>query len=243
MAHYGGGMRQLLPAGDEVDLFAAYAQPTPGIRVNFVASADGAATLGGRSGGLSGAADKTVFRLLRSISDVVLVGVGTVRTEGYGPVRLPAELRDRREARGMPPVPPLAVVSGSLALDPGSPLFTEATVRSIVLTVPDAPTQQHRALSAVADVITGDSPAAWVAALAERGLTRVLCEGGPRLFGSLLAEDLVDELCLTVAPLLARQNAPGILERPGPGGPLRLQLAHVLTDEGFLFLRYTAHRG
>jgi riboflavin biosynthesis pyrimidine reductase len=235
-------MRRLMPASGDVDLFAAYEQSAPSLRVNFVASADGAATLDGRSGGLSGPADKAVFRLLRAMADVVLVGAGTVRIEGYGPVRLPPELRGWRQAHGLAPVPPLAVVSRSLALDPDSPLFAEAAVRPLVLTGPEPPAERSQALAAVADVIAAESAAAWISQLADRGLTRVLCEGGPRLLGTLLAEDLVDELCLTVAPLLARQQAPGIAEQPGGAGPLSLDLAHVLEDEGFLFLRYLIRR-
>ncbi len=234
-------MRQLIPADRDVDLLTAYAQPAPGIRVNFVSSADGAATVDGRSAGLSGEADKSVFRVLRAISDVVLVGAGTVRTEGYGPVRLPPELQGWRQAQGLPPEPPLAVVSGSLDLDPGSRVLADATVRPIVLTGPDA-SERRQSLSAVADVIVGDSPAAWVGQLTERGLTRILCEGGPRLFGSLLSESLVDELCLTVAPLLARQQAPAIAEQAGGERPLPLVLVHVLSADGFLFLRYTVRR-
>ncbi|PZS30031.1 MAG: pyrimidine reductase family protein [Pseudonocardiales bacterium] len=235
-------MRELLPRAGEVDLFAAYAQADPGLRVNFVSSADGAAALDGRSDGLSGPADKLVFRVLRALADVIVVGAGTARIEGYGAVRLPAEHRDWRGAHGMPPAPPLAVVSRSLALDPASPMFTEADVRPLVLTGPDAPTPARQALAEVADLITGGSAAEWRALLAERGLTRILCEGGPRLFGSLLAEDLVDELCLTLSPVLARQEAPGIAEQPGGDGPVRLGLVHVLEDDGYLFLRYTVGR-
>jgi riboflavin biosynthesis pyrimidine reductase len=241
--HYGDGMRQLLPAGGDVDLFTAYAQPAPGVRANFVASADGAATLDDRSAGLSGPADKTVFRVLRAVSDVVLVGAGTARAEGYGSVRVPPEHQEWRRAHGLPPVPPLAVVSRSLDLDPTAPMFTAATDRPLVLTGEDAPAERRRALSAVADVITGDSAAAWIGRLAERGLTRVLCEGGPRLFASLLAEDQVHELCLTVAPVLARQHSLSIVEPAGGAAPLPLELAHVLAEDGFLFLRYTVRPG
>ncbi|MDP9241347.1 MAG: pyrimidine reductase family protein [Actinomycetota bacterium] len=236
-------MRQLQPSGEGVDLFAAYAQSRPGVRVNFVAAVDGAATLGGRSEGLSSPADKLVFRVLRAMADVVLVGAGTARIERYGPVRLPAECREWRLAHGMPPVPPLAVVSRSLALDPDSPMFTEAEVRPLILTGTDAPAEPRQTLAAMADIITGDSAAAWLARLAERGLTRVLCEGGPRLFGSLLAEDLVDELCLTLSPMLTRQDSPGIVGDHGDQEPLRLDLAHVLEEDGLLFLRYIVRRG
>lgn len=233
-------MRQLLPATDEADLFSAYAQPGPGVRVNFVASIDGAATLDGRSGGLSSQADKRVFRLLRTLADVVLVGAGTARVEKYGPVRLAPELQSWRQDHGLAPVPPLAVVSASLDLDPGSALFTEAVARPLILTRDDAPSDRRAGLSKVADVLTADSTSAWLRLLADRGLSRVLCEGGPRLFGTLLDDGLVDELCLTVAPVMAGQGAPRIAEQMVPAGPRRFGLLHVLEEDGFVFLRYTS---
>ncbi|MEP6696720.1 MAG: pyrimidine reductase family protein [Pseudonocardiales bacterium] len=235
-------MRQLLRAGGEVDLFEAYSRPGPGLRVNFVSSADGAATIDGRSEGLSSPADKLLFRALRAMADVVVVGAGTARIEGYGPVKLSAEHQAWRTSQGMPPVPPLAVVSGSLALDPASRLFAEAAVRPLVLTGGHPALPAARALSVVADLIIGNSATAWVAELAGRGLTRILCEGGPRLFGTLLTADLVDELCLTIAPLLGRRPAPGIAEQAAGAVPTRLRLLHVLEDDGFLFLRYVARR-
>lgn len=230
-------MHQLQPAGD-VDLFSAYAQPDPGVRVNFVASIDGAATLDGRSDGLSSPADKQVFRVLRALADVVLVGAGTARIEKYGPVRLAPDLRAWREANGLAAAPPLAVVSASLDLDPGSALFTDAVARPLILTRDDAPSDRRASLSEVADVLAGETAGAWLRLLADRGLTRVLCEGGPRLFGTLLDEGLVDELCLTLSPLMVGQAAPHIAEQLVPAVPHRFELLHVLVEDGFLFLRY-----
>lgn len=224
----------------DVDLFNVYAHPDPGVRVNFVASIDGAATLDGRSDGLSSPADKMLFRVLRALADVVLVGAGTARIEKYGPLRLPADLQGWREAHGIPAVPPLAVVSASLNLDPGSALFTEAVARPLILTRDDAPADRRARLSEVADILTGDSADTWLRQLADRGLARVLCEGGPRLFGTLIDEGLVDELCLTLSPLMAGQGAPHIAESMAPAAPRRFDLLHVLEEDGFLFLRYAA---
>lgn len=224
----------------DADLFSAYAHSHPGVRVNFVASIDGAATLDGRSDGLSSPADRLLFRLLRALADVVLVGAGTARIEKYGAVRFPAELRSWREAQGMPAAPPLAVVSASLDLDPASAMFTEAVARPIILTRDDAPADRRARLSEVADVLTGDSAEAWLRLLADRGLAHVLCEGGPRLFGTLLHEGLVDELCLTLSPLMVGQGSPHIAEHLAPAAPRRFDLLHVLEDDGFLFLRYAA---
>ena len=190
------------PGADPVDLAEHYAYPddltAPHVRVNFVASADGAVTVDGRSGGLGNDADRRVFGALRELADVVLVGAGTVRSEDYGGARKPT--------RGAATPPPIAVVTGSADLDPGARLFTDTAVAPIVLTGPDAPADRLAALRAAgADVVVLDplSPAAVLDELGRRGLHRVLCEGGPRLFGDLVGADLVDELCLTVAPVLA----------------------------------------
>ncbi len=129
-------MRRLLPTyADAVDLHAAYAYPDrrPWVRANMVSSADGAVTLEGRSGGLSGAADREIFALLRSLSDVILVGAGTVRAEHYGPAEPSSahaepssEHAEERAGRGAPPAPVIAVVSQRLELDPAAPLFAKA---------------------------------------------------------------------------------------------------------------------
>jgi riboflavin biosynthesis pyrimidine reductase len=243
-------MHQLWPdchPGDlsDADVVAAYTPPhrdRPWLRVNFVTSADGAVTVEGHSEGLSSAPDKQVFRVLRMLCDVLLVGAGTLREEGYGPLRLDAARRDWRTAAGLSPYPVLAVVSGRLALEPDHPALTEAPVRPVIVTHHGSPPAQRHRLATVADVVVaGETEVDLVAARAalhERGLTQVLCEGGPCLFGSLLAADLVDELCLTVSPMLTG---------PGPGrivaGPQtatrRLRLDNILHANGNLLLRYT----
>jgi riboflavin biosynthesis pyrimidine reductase len=214
----------------------------PWLRVNFVSSVDGAATHDGLSGGLGGEADKRVFDVLRRLCDVVLVGAGTVRSEGYGAMRLDEPAVRWRVAEGLPPHPVFAIVSGGLDLDPASNIFTKAPVRPIIVTTGRSPQPRRDALSAVADVLVcGDDSldtTAMVAALSDRGLAQVHCEGGPSLFGSLLAADAVDELCLTLSPRLeagdARRIASGDL--PEPRG---LSLARVLRSEATLMLGYT----
>ena len=211
----------------------------PVLRVNFVSSVDGAATRDGLSGGLGDPADRRYFELLRRVADVVLVGAGTVRAEGYGPLRVSDASVAWREAHGLPPHPVFAIVSGSLDVDPGSRIFTEAPVRPILVTTTG---REVAAFAASADVVqcgTGErvDAVAAVAALRDRGLTRILCEGGPHLFGSLLVADVVDELCMTLEPSLeagtARRIAAGIL--PDPRG---LELVHVLRSGSTLLLRY-----
>jgi riboflavin biosynthesis pyrimidine reductase len=217
----------------------------PWLRVNFVSSVDGAATHDGLSGGLGGEADKRVFDVLRRLCDVVLVGAGTVRDERYGPMRLDEAAVRWRVANGLPQHPVFAIVSRRLDLDPASKIFTDAPVRPIVVTTGSSPAEGRRSLAEVADVLVcgADSldAAAMVAALGQRGLAQVHCEGGPSLFGSLLAADVVDELCLTLSPRLeagdARRIANGGL--PEPRG---LALARVLRSEGTLMLSYTRAR-
>ncbi|WP_255513437.1 pyrimidine reductase family protein [Homoserinibacter sp. GY 40078] len=213
------------------------------LRVNFVSSADGAATRGGLSGGLGDAADKRYFELLRRAADAVLVGAGTVRAEGYGALRVGEESVRWRVAHGLTPHPVFAIVSGSLDLDPSSPIFTEAPIRPVVITAAGHDTS---GFAEVADVIEAGEgqhidAAAAVAGLRARGLGRILNEGGPHLFGALLAADVVDELCLTLAPSLEAGDAPRITagELPDPRG---LSLAHVLRSGSTLLLRYARER-
>lgn len=228
----------------DVDLYDAYAVPDGRVhvRANFVTSLDGASTLAGVSEGLSGPADKRVFGVLRTLADVVLVGAGTARAEGYGPVKQGEQRRAWRLAHGRSAVPPVAVVSGSLSLDPSSELFTAATARPLVYTCDAAPGDRRRALEHVADVVVaGDRTVdveEVVADLAVRGLRRVLCEGGPTLLAELVATDLLDELCLTVAPLLVGAGERALTGDYALAVPMRMRPAHVLTGDGFLFLRH-----
>jgi riboflavin biosynthesis pyrimidine reductase len=213
----------------------------PWLRVNFVSSIDGAATYNGLSGGLSGEADKRVFDALRRPADVVLVGAGTVRTENYGPMRLDEPAVGWRVANGLPRHPVFAIVSARLDLDPSSRIFADAPVRPIIVTINSSPLDRRNSLAEVADVIAcGDDELdshALVAALTGRGLSQVHCEGGPTLFGALLADDAVDELCVTTSPQLeagsARRIANGQL--PESRG---MALASVLRSDETLMLRY-----
>jgi riboflavin biosynthesis pyrimidine reductase len=122
-----------------IDALAVEDRARRSVRMNFVSSADGAVTEDGRSGGLSGSADKRVFGILRRLCDVVLVGAGTVREEGYGPMQLGPTSVDWRRRHGLAPQPVFAVVSGALALDPDAEMFTQAPVRMIVVTIGSSP--------------------------------------------------------------------------------------------------------
>lgn len=242
-------VRQVFPVDgsvlDDGSLASLYAFPSGEgwVRANMVASADGAAVVSGKSGGLSSDGDRRLFAVLRGLADVILAGAGTVRAEGYQPVQ-------RREVwsslrSGRPSVPAIAVVSGRLELDPSSALFTSAPAdaRTIVITCAASPPDVRAALSLVADVIVaGDTTVDLKAALeslASRGLTRVSCEGGPHLLGDLGAAGVLDELCLTVSPLLAGPGSARVMSGdPWQSDPHRMRLAHVLEEDGFLFTRY-----
>jgi riboflavin-specific deaminase-like protein len=239
----------LLPeATPDVAVDRAYAEvdrPAPAGRpwvlVNMVATTDGGTAVDGRSGPLGGAPDRRVFPTIRAVADVVLAAAGTVRAESYGPPRTPEDLRAQRVARGQAEVPRLAIVTSSLDLDPTWELFTAAASPPFVVTTTDAPADRRAALEPVAELITAgegrvDLPRA-LAQLADTGARVVVAEGGPSLNGQLLAAGLVDELCLTLAPLAIGGVSARIAHGPELA-PVELALAHVLEEDGVLFLRY-----
>jgi riboflavin biosynthesis pyrimidine reductase len=211
------------------------------LRANMVTSVDGAAQLDGLSEGLSSPADKRIFGVLRALADVILVGAQTVRAEGYRPAIARAEFAAERASRGQGPAPVIAVVSRSLELDLTLPLFTSPLVPTVVVTAESAPAGPLAAARRVADVMIAGEESVdigrAVAALAERGWTRQLTEGGPRLLGQLAESDRLDELCLTLAPLLAAGDAPRIAHGSKSIAE-RLELVGLLEEKGFLFARY-----
>jgi riboflavin biosynthesis pyrimidine reductase len=242
-------MRKIFPGpGGELDLpglAEAYAYPRERwLRANFVTSADGAAYIDGRSAGLSADGDMRVFGILRVLADVVLVGAGTARTEEYKPARRRPSLTALRVGR--PETATIALVTRTLGLNLTSSLFTETPpdARTIVITSASSDPELRAAAAKVADVIVAGEEtvdlAAALDALRDRGLDRVLCEGGPHLFGDLAAAGLVDELCLALSPTLAGPGAGRIIS--GAHAPARpLTLTQLLAeDDGFLFCRYAA---
>jgi riboflavin biosynthesis pyrimidine reductase len=243
------GVDQLWPAANptSADVVELYDYPPdlgkPFVRVNFVSSVDGAVTLDGRSGGLSETADKQLFLLLRALADVILVGAGTARTEGYRGARITPEQAELRRRLGLSDVPPIAVVTASSWLTSEHILVTTSAVPPIVITVQSAPKEHRTALvdAGVPVLIAGQDRVdvgTAVRLLGERGLNRVLCEGGPALFADMIVADLVDELCLTLSPRLvlgpAGRIASGLTElhdRP-------LALASAVHADNELMLRY-----
>jgi riboflavin biosynthesis pyrimidine reductase len=179
-----------------VDEYAPADRSVPMLRMNMVSSLDGAAWVDGRAGGLGGPEDQALMQVLRMFADVILVGAGTVRVEGYRGELIGEEHKRWRADRGLPELPRLEVVSRSRM-----------------------PLEQL------------------LARLAAEGVTQILCEGGPHLFGSLAVLDKIDELCLTIGPLLVGPG-PGRITAGAPHAVRRMRLVHAIPDDGFLFLRY-----
>jgi len=240
-----------LPAAvEELARLYSDASAASWLQANMVASVDGAASLDGRSGGLSGPADRMVFTVLRSLADVILVGAGTARTERYRPAQAAGLWQQLRPA-GTPP-PAIALATARLTIDPDGQLITGAAAgaETIVITTADAPPDRKAALAKHARIIeAGHHHVDVVAAVTELrslGYARILCEGGPSLLGQLATAGLIDELCLTTSPLLATGRAGRILSPSTTGTPdaaaadvsRQLSLAHLLADENFLFSRY-----
>jgi riboflavin biosynthesis pyrimidine reductase len=228
---------------DELALAEAY-RPTPGrsLRMDFIASLDGSIAVEGRSRGLQSPGDQRVFRVLRAVADVVLVGHGTAAAEGYGPVGAGSPLGRLRSDLGRPATVPIAVVSRRASLAPGDRLAVPGTL----LVTCDAADAGRRAALAEAGVdvlVCGDDdvdlPAA-LDALADRGLAQVTCEGGPQLLRTALEAGVVDELDLTLAPALVGDRA-RLLDRP-LRDLVATELRQLLEEDGVLFARYAVRR-
>lgn len=237
-------MRQLFPVMADVDVYDAYRPPDPHaplIRLVMITSLDGSATdPTGRSGGLGGPGDRTIFRTLRALADGILVGAGTARVEGYGPHRLTRELAQRRQAEGRPAPAPIVLVTSSLELDFSRPLFTQAVTPTIIVAPASAPAERRAtAERAGVLVIAGEEVVDLrlaVTLLRERfGLAQLVCEGGPLLGATLLREGLLNELCLTIAPLVI---GGGVRMLRGPRPETHFRLATLLTDGAELYARY-----
>ena len=263
-------MRVLLPAGsapdapageDPVDLHAHYGRDwlaDGGVRVNFISSADGAAAAAGLSRGLQTPGDNAVFAVLRDLADVILVGAATAATEGYRPSNPPAQRRAIREGFGLTAVPAIAVMTATLQLDLTAELFSAAAhAPTLVITGSAAPIAARNDIIDLTGTDTklqlveapsgpdgGVDFVAAIAALRELGYQRILCEGGPRLFAAGMASGAVDELCLTVSPILTGPGAPRIVAgEPWPAElAARLELTGLLTEDSALFCRYRVAR-
>jgi riboflavin-specific deaminase-like protein len=216
----------------------------PYLGLNMVATADGKATIAGRSGPIGNEADRELFHELRAQTDAVMAGAGTVRTERYGRIVKDAGRRERREARGLSPDALAVIVSGRLDLPAELPLLQAPEQRVVVITASDAELEETPAEVHYIRTPNG-ARVSLVRALAELRRTfeveSVLCEGGPLLNAALLRDGLVDELWLAVAPKLGAGAGPGIVTGEALDPPVELGLESVLeSGDDHLFLRYRA---
>lgn len=209
----------------------------------MVAGLDGTASVDGRVGSLSTGPDQALFRSMRQIADIVLVGAETVRREGYGPVRLTEQAKAQRRRLGQSPTPPVAVVSRTLTFDWAASVFADAPedARTHIITCAAAdPERRAEAEQFATVVVAGDErvePAAALRELAKLGYRVMLCEGGPTWLGELVAADRLDELCLSISPLIGGDPLPVCVTPPG-AELTRFRLKAAMTEDHTLFLRY-----
>jgi riboflavin biosynthesis pyrimidine reductase len=255
----GEKLRGLMPvaesasAGEVVERLGLWQRPLAGaapgrphVILNMISTADGRATIGGRSGSISGPADRGLFHALRAPADAIMVGASTVRIERYGRLISDASRRQLRERRGLLPEPLAVIVTRSLKLDPTTPLLAEPASRVVVLTpspgeIPPTAAQVEYVRTEQDGVL--DLGLAFAQLHERYGVGLLLCEGGPHLAGELLAAGLLHELFLTIAPRLAggdppAASAPRILAGGELEPTVELALAGVLEADSHLFLRY-----
>lgn len=245
-------LRRLLPepgeltAAELADELTPWEDPPPGrphVALNMVQTADGRASVNGRTAAMSSAADRQVFHALRTRVDAVMVGAGTARIERYGRIVRDAALRERRRAAGLRPDPLAVIVSGSLDLPDDLPLLQDPDSQVVIVTASRHALEHVRADVHYLRYEAVDLPATLSALREDHGVRAVLCEGGPRLNGSLIAAGLIDELFLTAVGLLAGDaGARSIVEGAPLPEPSRLQLRGLLEHEGELFARYAIAR-
>ncbi len=223
-----------IPTDDaEHELRRLYPHPRGVVRLGMIAGTDGAAVAhDGSSRGLGGVADLRVLRALRAQADAVLVGGRTARVERYGPIRLPTAMAGERVAVGLAAAPALVIATftGDLpdGLGPGDALLLTTRHSPAYAALADAwgpsivPAGEH-----VLDLAAG------VEELRDRGLGKILCEGGPTVAAALLDAGLVDDYCLTVSPVAGSPGGGTV-----PDVPASMRLAHRLASGEYTMERW-----
>lgn len=237
-------MIRVAPGGeviDPLDLQMSYERKRsdrPWIMANFVSTIDGAAVVDGGSTAINDEDDRAMFAAMRGVPDFIVVGAETIRAENYGPVDLDERRRAARVAAGLDEVPRLVITTRSLELDPHARVFGDPARRVTILTNEDAPEDRFAALSEVADVVRlpATNPEGIVSHLGSARI--ILCEGGPGLWGQFVAAGLVDEMALTVAPMLVSGGATRVARGPEAHPPVDMRLDNVVYGDRSLFLRY-----
>ena len=246
-------MRRLLPEPatdvDPVEAYASDSRPArpgrPWVLVNMIQSLDGGTAVNGLSGGLGGPADLAVFRAIRAVPDVILVGAATAREEKYKPPNLAADVAAQRQARGQSAAPRLAVMSRSANFAPDEAWLepTSDGAKPFLIVPDDAPAHRLDALADRVEVITAGHASvdlrSTMGSLGRAGARVVLSEGGPSVNGQLVAADLVDEVCLSLSPALVAGGSERIAHGDDPDLIHRFQLTRLLAADDLLFFRYT----
>jgi riboflavin biosynthesis pyrimidine reductase len=234
---------------DDARLAAFYSYPEHldrcWVRANMISSLDGGATDDGKSGGLAGPGDKALFSRMREEADVVLVGASTVRIENYSGAQMSLAQRQERQRRGQSEIPPIAIITHGADFEHDAKIFTRTEVPPLIMTCRDVVDDARGRFGALAEVIDASGahpdrvdPGVVLTVFADRGLRRVLTEGGPSLISLLIEHDLLDELCVTIAPVLVGGQARRIATGSGEAHT-RMRRSHLLTDdEGYLYTRY-----
>lgn len=246
-------MEQIFPSPvDNVDTAAVYRSDDrvaitgrPWVMCNMISSTDGGISLDGVSGGLGGPADKVVFSAIRAVPDVIVVASGTVIAENYRTAQTTPEIQQRRVESGQSAIPRIAIVTQSLRIDPDHRVF-DGPIKPIIVTSSTSPDAARAALAKVADIIiageeTVDLDTA-LTKLAQVGAQTVLLEGGPTLNGAFVDADLIDELCLSFAPMMLGGNSPRIVTGSTNTTAHPLTLDRILHQDGYLFHRYLRQR-
>ncbi len=246
-------MKQIFPEEIEVDPAAVYnsdvrthLKSRPWILLNMVNSVDGFISFEGRAGGLSGAADKNIYQIIRALADIILVGAGTIRAEKYKAPKTPdGDLAAFRESRGQEKRPRIAVISGELNLDPDMGLFADRHLEDkppLIYTKSESLEKGSSGFNSSAEIVAFPESELNVSTIVEdlfnKNAKIVVCEGGPNLNSHLLAAGLIDEFCLSVSPRAVGGEDPAtFLNRP-VDSPTELSLDRILLEEEFLFCRY-----
>jgi len=245
-------MKRIFPSEvdlDPIDFYDLIRVPhagRPWLLLNMITSVDGSTHISGTSGGLGGPADQKVLSTLRSVADVILVGSGTVHAENYRAPQVPGDEAGRRRVeRGQSPLPRLAVVSGSGKLNPEIPMFDKNETRSMRPLIYTSENGERKLLENFedkAEIVTLDADLVDLSCVLKdlfgRGAQVVLAEGGPSLNHQLIEAQLVDELCLTISPLLVGGESSGIVNGPLLSNPNEFQLHGLATRDEFLFCQY-----
>jgi riboflavin biosynthesis pyrimidine reductase len=247
-------LTELTPAADRFDtdderLAAFYSYPERldrcWVRANMIASLDGGATDDGKAAGLAGPGDRALFSRMRQEADVVLVGASTVRIENYSGAQMSLAQRQERQRRGQAEVPPIAIVTHGADFEHDAKIFTRTEVPPLIMTSREAVDDANGRFGSMAEIVdaSGTQPdrvdlAVVLGTFAQRKLLRVLSEGGPAMIGLLIEHGLLDELCMTIAPILVGGQARRIAAGDGEAHT-RMRRSHLLTDdEGYLYTRY-----